>query len=91
VTRHHRRAKATRSKDCRARLTQLFAYLDGELSPARSQALERHLADCACCEEVAGGLREAIDLCRSAGRQGLPRAVQRQARMRVKQLLDEKT
>ena len=62
-------------------------YLDGELSMRRAQALERHLAGCECCAELAGDLRRAIAICRRLGRVALPRAVQARARQRVRDLL----
>jgi len=79
------------SQDCRARLRQLFDYLDGEVSPARCAALEKHLAACACCGDLVSGLRRAMDVYRTVGRQRLPPDVQRRAKRRVKQLLDERT
>jgi anti-sigma factor RsiW len=69
----------------------LFAYLDGELALDQCQAIERHLAGCDCCEEMAASLRRVIGTCRAAGGQGLPRDVQRRARLRIKRLLDERT
>jgi anti-sigma factor RsiW len=69
----------------------MFEYLDGELSPAQCLALERHLASCDCCEEMAESLRRVMDTCRAASGHGLPRDVQRRARLRIKRLLDEMT
>jgi anti-sigma factor RsiW len=83
----------TRSKrsavrgDCRGQLAELFAYLDGELSAQRCQAIERHLAACTCCDALAGNLRRAIAICRAAGRERLPAGVRSRARRRVRQLL----
>jgi anti-sigma factor RsiW len=84
------KARSTRRApkgDCRAQLTELFAYLDGELSTRRCLAIERHLATCTCCDALAGGLRRAIALCRAAGGERLPAAIRSRARLRVRQLL----
>lgn len=74
--------------DCRAQLTELFAYLDGELSEERCHAIERHLEGCACCEGIADGLRYAIAACRASGRERLPSRVRVRAQARVTRLLD---
>ena len=74
--------------DCRAQLAELFAYLDGELSEARCRAIERHLASCECCDELAAGLRRAIAVCRASGRERLPPRVRARAQARVARLLD---
>jgi anti-sigma factor RsiW len=74
--------------DCRAQLAELFAYLDGELSEARCRAIERHLASCECCDELAAGLRRAIAVCRASGRERLPSQVRARAQARVARLLD---
>ncbi|MEW6321993.1 MAG: zf-HC2 domain-containing protein [Acidobacteriota bacterium] len=73
--------------DCRARLERLFDYLDGELDPRDCAALERHLASCECCGDLAASLRRTIDACRAAGHPRLPSAVQARARARVRALL----
>ena len=78
---------AVRGGDCRARLAALFAYLDGELSAARSRVIERHLASCACCDSLAEGLRRSIAACRAAGRERLPARVRMRAHARIRQLL----
>jgi anti-sigma factor RsiW len=84
-----RHAKATEARnDCRAQLSELFAYLDGELSPARCTAIERHLENCACCGELADGLRHAIAVCRASGRERLPNRVRSRAQARVTELLE---
>jgi len=77
----------TSGRDCRTQLAELFAYLDGELSDARCLAIERHLANCACCDELAGGLRRAIAVCRASGRERLPSRVLARAQTRVARLL----
>jgi anti-sigma factor RsiW len=80
---------ASPAQDCRARLAQLFAYLDGELSPSACRALERHLAGCECCEALTESLRQAIAGCRAAGRARLPADVSARARRRVRDLLKQ--
>jgi len=75
--------------DCRAQLSQLFDYLDGELSPARCKAIERHLASCHCCEALAFDLRRAMALCRVAGSPRMPAGVQRRARAAARRLLTQ--
>ena len=90
-TPHSHAGRDSGARDCRARLTQMFEYLDGELSPAQRRVLERHLASCDCCEEMAESLRRVMDTCRAAGGQSLPQDVQRRARLRIKRLLDEMT
>lgn len=35
--------------DCHAAMRQLWDFLDGELSPARYEAVQTHLAACASC------------------------------------------
>lgn len=81
------RRPAVRGGDCRARLAELFAHLDGELSAARCRVIERHLARCACCDTLAEGLRGSIAACRAAGRERLPARVRTRAYARIQQLL----
>jgi len=79
---------ASRRTDCQALLDELFRYLDGELSPARCRAIERHLADCPCCGYLATRVRRAISVCQAAGKSRLPASVRRQARTRIQALLE---
>jgi anti-sigma factor RsiW len=72
---------------CESLLLDLSAYLDGELSPAKCRAIERHLAACPCCEDLADQLRRAVLLCRTAGRRRLPGDVRARARARIAELL----
>jgi len=72
---------------CQSLLLELSAYLDGELSAARCRTIERHLAACPCCEELAGQLRQAISLCRQARQARLPRDVRARAHARIEDLL----
>jgi anti-sigma factor RsiW len=83
----HRRSGPARPRDCRTQLSALFAYLDGELSPAQCRAIERHLADCTCCGGLAAGVREAIAACRAVGAARIPAGVQRKARIAARRLV----
>jgi anti-sigma factor RsiW len=82
-----RREAAARPGDCRARLEELFAYLDAELGPREARALERHLSGCDCCGTLADNVRKAIALCRSEGERDVPASVRRLARQQVADLL----
>ncbi len=73
--------------DCRRQLTELFAFLDGELSDDRCEAIERHLASCPCCTRLTAGLRRAIDVCRASGDVRLPARVRKGAYARIDRLL----
>jgi anti-sigma factor RsiW len=77
-----------RRRHCLDLLGQLSEYLDGELSPARCRAIERHLQDCPCCGEVADSIRRAVAVCRQAGTRRLPPAVRARARRRIVDLLE---
>jgi anti-sigma factor (TIGR02949 family) len=46
--------KAPDSIDCRAAAEQLYAYLDGELTPDVKAAVRAHLEDCAPCFRLYG-------------------------------------
>ncbi len=45
---------------CREAVAMLSSYLDGTLSPADTQRLEAHLADCPNCGEYVEQLRATI-------------------------------
>jgi anti-sigma factor RsiW len=72
---------------CRSLLEELFDYVDGELSPGRCRALERHLDRCPCCGELAANLRKTIRACQEEGRRALPPGVRRRAKDRIAKLL----
>jgi anti-sigma factor (TIGR02949 family) len=79
--------RRSRPGACRELLAELFDYLDGELSAARYRALERHLARCPCCGELAKNLRQAIAICRAEGASSVPASVRARARARIRALL----
>lgn len=72
---------------CADFLERLSRYLDDDLDAADRRAIEKHLRDCPCCEDVMHGLEQTIALCREAGRPELPPSVRRRARDRVQDLL----
>jgi len=50
--------------ECEKNNELLSAWLDGELSPAESQALERHVAECAACRRTVDRWRRITDAAR---------------------------
>lgn len=72
---------------CAGFLESLSRYLDDELPAADRQAIERHLRDCPCCEDVLESLRFTVEVCHEKGRPNLPRDVRQRARARVTELL----
>jgi anti-sigma factor RsiW len=78
----------TRRRHCLDLLGELSDYLDGELSPARCRAIDRHLDACPCCGEIADSIRRAVTVCRQAGITRLPPAMRSRARQRIADLLD---
>ncbi len=79
--------KAKRSGPCEDRLDQIFAWLDGELPPARARAIETHVATCESCGGLAEDLRRAIAACRMAGDCRMPATIHRRARARARKIL----
>jgi anti-sigma factor RsiW len=73
--------------DCKATLTNISAYLDGELERTACDAIEQHCERCPSCAALVKGLRDTIGLCRQAAFVALPDAVRQRARARVRQLL----
>lgn len=80
-------ARARPSARCQKLLLELSRYLDGDLSPARRRAVERHIGACECCETMAGRLRTTVEACRSEGRRRPPRAVMSRAAARIRALI----
>jgi anti-sigma factor RsiW len=79
---------ARNSGDCRSLLEELQRYLDGDLSPARCRAIERHLSSCVCCGNLAERIRRAVAVCQAAGRSRLPPKLRRHAQKRIEALLE---
>ena len=72
---------------CRSLVVELSEYLDGTLTKARVRAIERHLAQCPCCDLFADSLRQAMAACQAVGRSRLPRDVERRAKARIAAIL----
>ena len=68
-------------------LEQLSRYLDDDVPEGTRRTIEKHLAECPCCEDVLRGLQETVALCHDRGRPVLPRDVRARARRRVRDLL----
>jgi anti-sigma factor RsiW len=75
--------------ECRAVLSRISAYLDGELDAADCNAIDAHCAACPRCRAVVSGLRDTIGLCRQAGTAPLPDTVRARAIASIRHLLDE--
>jgi anti-sigma factor RsiW len=72
---------------CADFLERLSRYLDDDLPEAEGRAIERHLRDCPCCEEVFESLKFTVAACHEKGRPALPREVRQRAKARVAELL----
>jgi anti-sigma factor RsiW len=72
---------------CEDRLDDVFAWLDGELTPHRARVIEEHVSRCASCGGLAEDLRRAIAACRMAGDCRIPATIHRRARARAAQML----
>jgi len=78
----------TRPHDrCRELLEQLSRYVDGELTGRERRAVVTHLKKCPCCQTMAKGLQQTVDVCRKAGSARLPSDVRARARARIASLL----
>jgi anti-sigma factor RsiW len=75
------------SARCRTLLLAVSRYLDGDLTPARRRAVERHLETCRGCGTMAARLLSTIAACRAAGQRPPPRAVMSRAEKRVRTLI----
>ncbi len=53
--------------DCQQILTNLSAYIDGELDEALCQQIKTHLETCQDCRIVIDTLRKTIDICQKDG------------------------
>jgi anti-sigma factor RsiW len=77
--------------ECRQILTEISAYLDGELEAAACATIERHCGTCAACAAVVADLKQTAGLCRQVGTRPLPRPVLERARASVRRLLEDPT
>jgi anti-sigma factor RsiW len=75
--------------ECVAILSNISAFLDGELDRTACAAIETHCATCPRCAPVVDGLRRTIGLCRDAAETPLPDAVRARAQDAVRRLLDD--
>jgi anti-sigma factor RsiW len=76
---------------CPTILSNISAYLDGELQATACAAIEQHCQGCASCAALVDGLRQTVGLCREAGSIALPDAVRQRARNSVRELLDRES
>jgi len=72
---------------CESLLTQMSAYLDGDLNAATCEQIELHAQTCPACAKVIADFRATTGLCRSAADAPLPDAVRAKAQARVRALL----
>jgi anti-sigma factor RsiW len=77
--------------ECRQVLSDISAYLDGELEAAACAAIERHCATCATCADIVADVKETGGLCRQIGAAPLPSPILERARASVRRLLDNDT
>ena len=75
--------------ECRDVLTQISAYLDGDLDKAVCETIEQHCVTCPSCAAVVEGLKQTVGLCRQLGAAPLPPAVLERARESVRRLMEE--
>jgi anti-sigma factor RsiW len=75
------------SARCRALLLEVSRYLDGELTPTRRRAVERHIQACTCCRTMATRLRRTVAACRAEGGRRPPRDVILRAAERIRVLI----
>jgi anti-sigma factor RsiW len=81
------RTKRPAHDRCRELIEQLSTYVDGELTGAERTALLRHLKHCPCCQAMADGLQQTVEVCRKAKTARLPADVRARARARIATLL----
>jgi len=73
--------------ECAAILSNISAFLDGDLEATACAAIEAHCASCPRCAPVVAGLRSTIGLCREVAAAPLPDAVRQRAQDAVRRLL----
>jgi len=74
---------------CESLLTQMSAYLDGDLNAATCEHIEHHAQTCPACAKVIADFRATTGLCRTAADAPLPDAVRAKAQARVRALLNK--
>jgi anti-sigma factor RsiW len=79
------------SARCRTLFVELSRYLDGDLTPARRRAVERHIKACACCGTMAARLRETVAVCCAEAKRRPPRDVMSRAAERIRVLIARET
>jgi anti-sigma factor RsiW len=75
------------SARCRTLFVELSRYLDGDMTPARRQTVERHIKACACCGTMAARLMNTMAVCRAEGKRRPPRDVMSHAAERIRALI----
>ena len=75
------------SRDCERVLTDVSAYLDGDLGPEACRTLQQHCTHCDSCRALVRGLERTVGLCHDVAERPLPPAVRRRARAQVARLL----
>ena len=77
--------------DCRKLLSEISAYLDGDLDATACETIEQHCGTCPSCTELVEGLKQTAGLCRQLSVMPLPPAVLDRARASVRRLLEDTT
>ena len=72
--------------DCRQVLAELSNYLDGEVSPALLQALDRHLAKCHRCSLVYDTTRKTLRIVTEVGPFEVPHDISARLYARLREL-----
>lgn len=75
-------------RTCQAVLTDIAAYLDGELAATECLTIDAHCGACPSCAALVAGLGETVGLCRRAAAVPLPHDVRARALERVRKLLN---
>jgi mycothiol system anti-sigma-R factor len=75
---------------CREVFELLSDYVDGELDPARREALAKHLTACPPCESFLKTFQKTRDICRESLMEEMPEALRTRLRAFLKARLPEK-
>jgi anti-sigma factor (TIGR02949 family) len=62
--------------NCKDLLSQLSAYIDGELDEALCEEIRRHMAGCENCRAVVNTLEKTVELYRTTPRAAVPSDVE---------------